>query len=58
MVCMLKGSSDFTTEEMNMLVDLAVQDAKEQGIEVMTSDEVAHIRELERQHEENKQHND
>ena len=51
---MLKGSSDFSVEEMNMLVDLAVQDAKEQGIEVLTPDELAHIRELEKQHEERK----
>lgn len=54
---MLKGSSDFTTEEMNMLVDLAVQDAKENGIEVMTPDDLAHIRELEKSCEErNKKH--
>lgn len=49
---MLKGSSDFDVEHMNVLVDLAVQDAKEQGIEVMTPDELAHIRELEKAHEE------
>lgn len=49
---MLKGSSDFDVEHMNMLVDLAVQDAKEQGIEVLTPDELAHIRELEKTHEE------
>lgn len=48
---LLKGSSDFTTEQMNMLVDLAVQDAKEQDIEVLTPDELAHIRELEKAHE-------
>lgn len=54
---MLKGSSDFDVEHMNMLVDLAVQDAKEQGIEVLTPDELAHIRELEKNHEEkNKKH--
>lgn len=44
---MLRGSSTFSVEEMNMLVDLAVQDAKAQGIETLTSDELAHIRELE-----------
>lgn len=49
--CMLKGSSDFNVEQMNMLVDLAVQDAKEQGIEVLSPDELAHIRELEKAHE-------
>lgn len=54
---MLRGSSDFLTNEMNMLVDLAVQDAKAQGIETMPPDELAHIRELERQHEEkNREH--
>jgi hypothetical protein len=56
---MLKGSSDFDVEHMNMLVDLAVQDAKEQGIEVLPPDELAHIRELEKQHEaRTKKHND
>lgn len=48
---MLKGSSDFDVEHMNMLVDLAVQDAIEQGIEVLTPDELAHIRELEKANE-------
>ena len=56
---LLKGSSDFDVEHMNMLVDLAVQDAKEQGIEVMTPTELAHIRELEKQHDtKSKEHND
>ncbi|SFU57710.1 hypothetical protein [Butyrivibrio sp. INlla21] len=44
---MLRGSSTFSVEEMNMLVDLAVQDAKAQGIETLTFDELARIRELE-----------
>lgn len=52
---MLRGSSDFLVNEMNMLVDLAVQDAKEQGIEVLPPDELAHIRELERANEQRKQ---
>ena len=55
---MLKGSSDFSTEQMNMLVDLVVQDAKEQGIEVLTPNELAHIRDLEKQHEDNRKHSD
>ena len=56
---MLRGSSDFTVEEMNMLVDLAVQDAKENDIEVLTPQELAHIRELEKANEErNRKHND
>lgn len=54
---MLRGSSDFSVEEMNMLVDLAVQDARENGIEVLTPAELAHIRELEKACEErNKKH--
>lgn len=55
---MLKGSSDFMTDEMNMLVDLAVQDAIELGIETMTPEELAHIRELEKENEQkgNSQH--
>lgn len=48
---MLRGSSDMNVQEMSALVDLAVQDAKAQGIEVLTPNELAHIRELERQHE-------
>lgn len=56
---LLKGSSDFTVEQMSMLVDLAVQDAKEQGIEIMTPDELAHMRELEKAHEQRtNKHND
>lgn len=56
---MLRGSRDFMVDEMNMLVDLAVQDAKEQGIEVLSPDELAHIRELEKAHEEkNQKHSD
>ena len=48
---MLRGSSDFSVEEMSALVDLAVQDAKSLDIEVMTPMELEHLRELERQHE-------
>ena len=48
---MLRGSSTFTVEEMNMLVDLAVQDAKAQGIETLTPNELEHIRELEKANE-------
>ena len=56
---MLKGSSDFNVEQMNMLVDLAVQDAQSEGIQTITPDELAHIRELEKVHEERtRKHND
>lgn len=52
---MLRGSSSMNVEEMSALVDLAVQDATANGIEVLTPNELAHMRELERQHE--KKHN-
>ena len=48
---MLRGSSDYNVEEMSALVDLAVQDAKAQGIDVITPAELEHMRELERQYE-------
>lgn len=48
---MLRGSSDMNVAEMSALVDLAVQDAKACGVETLTPDELEHIRELERQHE-------
>lgn len=48
---MLRGSSDMNVSEMAALVDLAVQDAKAQGIETLTPAELEHMRELERQHE-------
>ncbi len=48
---MLKGSHDMNVQEMSALVDLAVQDAKAQGIETLTPAELEHMRELERQHE-------
>lgn len=55
---LLKGSRDMTVDQFSMLVDLVVQDAKEQGIEVLTPDELAHMRELERENEQksNNQH--
>ena len=48
---MLRGSSSMNVEEMSALVDLAVQDAVANDIEVLSPNELAHIRELERQHE-------
>ena len=47
---MLKGSSSMNVEEMSALVDLAVQDAIANGIEVLTPNELAHMRELEKNH--------
>ena len=50
---LLRGSSTFNVAEFSTLVDLIVQEALAQGgIEVLPPDELAHIRELERQHEE------
>lgn len=48
---MLRGSSTFNVEEMSALVDFAVQDAKALGIETLTPNELAKMRELELQHE-------
>lgn len=45
---LLKGSSDYTVEEMNMLINLAVQDAVSLGIQVLTPEELAHLMELEK----------
>ena len=45
---MLRGSSTFNTDEMSALLDLMIQEAKAQGIETMTPDELAHMREVER----------
>lgn len=48
---MLKGSSIFSQQEFSVLVDKIVEIAKENDIETLSDDELAHIRELERQHE-------
>ena len=48
----LRGSSTFTVAEFSRLTDLIVQEAQAQGIETMTPNQLEHIRELERQHEE------
>lgn len=44
---MLKGSSAFDTKEFTVLVDRLIEIAKENGIETISEDELAHIRELE-----------
>lgn len=51
---MLRGSSTFNTEEMGALLDLLIQDAKAQGIETMTPDELERMREAERIAQSNK----
>lgn len=48
---MLRGSSDMSVSEMSALVDFAVQDAKNLGIEVLTTNELEHIRQLELENE-------
>ena len=44
---MLVGSSDMTTKEFSNLVDRLFERAHELGIETISEDELAHIRELE-----------
>ena len=44
---MLRGSSEMNVQEMNALLSFAVQDAKAMGIEVLTPDELEHMKELE-----------
>ena len=54
---MLRGSSSFNTDEFAALLNLMVQEAKAQGIETMTPDEIEHLRELENA-QKNKGHGD
>lgn len=51
---MLRGSSDYDVKEFSALVDLMVQEAIAQNIEVLTPAELAHMRELEKQAEQRK----
>lgn len=51
---MLRGSSSFNVQEMTALLDLMIQEAKSLDIEVISEDELRHIRELERNAEKNK----
>lgn len=52
---MLRGSHTFNTTEMSQLIDFMVAEAQAQGIETLTPSEIAHMMELERQHEQKKQ---
>ena len=45
---MLRGSHDMNTEEFSFLVDLLIEEAKQQGIETITPAELARMRELEK----------
>lgn len=49
---LLRGSSSYTTEEMTVLLDDLIGEAKEAGVETKTPDELARMRELEKQAEE------
>lgn len=47
---LLKGSSDYTTEEMSVLVDGIISEAKQLDIETMTPDELERMRQYEVNH--------
>jgi hypothetical protein len=47
----IKGSSEFTVNQMAALIEFAVQDAKAVGIETLTPAELQHMKELELAHE-------
>jgi len=51
---LLRGSSDYDTKEMSVLVDDLIEEAKTQGIETLTPAELERIREYERQAEDRK----
>ena len=53
---LLRGSSTFTVDEMASLLDLLIQEAKAQGIETLTLDELAKMREAEKIAQANKGH--
>lgn len=50
----MRGSHDYTTEEMTHLLDGMIEEAKQQGIETLPPDELAHMRELESERKESK----
>lgn len=51
---LLRGSSDYDTKEMSVLVDDLIEEAKAQNIETLPPAELERIREYERQAEERK----
>lgn len=53
---LLRGSSTFNVSEMSALLDLLLQDAESLGIQTITPNELAHMRELEQLHERNERH--
>lgn len=50
----LRGSHDYTTEEMAHLLDGLIEEAKQQDIETLPPDELEHMRELELDKQKNK----
>ncbi len=55
---LLRGSSTFNTEEMGALLDLMIQQAESVGVEVMSPNEIARMRELEKSARKNKSNRD
>lgn len=53
---LLKGSRDYDTAEMSRLINGAVDEAHEMGIETMTPDEISHMMDLYRREYERKHH--
>lgn len=51
---LLRGSSSYTTTEMSVLLDGLVMEAKQQGIETLTPDQLAHIKEVDSRNEKRK----
>lgn len=47
-VRLYKGSSEYDTAQMSRLIDLIVQECKQQGIETMTPQEIAALMEVEK----------
>ena len=54
---MLRGSSTFNTEEMTALLELMIQEAKAQGIETLTPDELERMRAYDAQAHKGNSHN-
>lgn len=52
--CILRGSHDYNTKEMAVLLDGLIQEAKQQGIETATPQELAEIRAYEERQEQRK----
>ena len=55
---MLRGSHDYNTREMSILLDGLIQEAKQLDIETMTPTELADMRRLEQEAEERRKKND